>query len=318
MNYQEIVNRIQDITDQHKMLADFGYGDLSDLKVRFENTSGDSAVQADYPYLFLNPGVHQRNQGMVTYNFNMIVMDMARGEVSDQPYNNMLAIQSQCQQYIDDVIAYLYFGYEDNPEVIYSGVTYTPFNERFQDDVAGMTATLTVQVPQPINNCVTPIGPYVPPPPVGTFVLDASSIAVHTFQPEIGDNPQPFPNVILDTYDAMRPGPANYYTITQNGTWTFVMSGTAVRLTDTPGYEFPTGFNLVAQNGGVNLEADVTNWPTDPQVGVNFDFEMKWTSIPLEVSNGFVAFQTKNEPPLEDSGQTFIGTNIKAYFTPTA
>lgn len=159
MNYQEIVNRIQDITNQHKMLADFGYGDLSDLKVRFENTSGNESVQADYPYLFLNPGVHGRNQGVVTYNFNMIVMDMARGEVSDQPYNNMLAIQSQCQQYIDDVIAYLHDGFKDNPDVIYSGVTYTPFNERFQDEVSGMTATLTIEVPQPINNCVTPIKP---------------------------------------------------------------------------------------------------------------------------------------------------------------
>ena len=159
MNYQEIVNRIQDITNQHKMLADFGYGDLSDLKVRFENTSGNETVQADYPYLFLNPGVHQRNQGMVTYNFNMIVMDMAREEVSDQPYNNMLAIQSQCQQYIDDVIAYLYYGYGDNPDVIYSGVTYTPFNERFQDDVAGMTATLQVQIPQAIDKCLAPIAP---------------------------------------------------------------------------------------------------------------------------------------------------------------
>jgi hypothetical protein len=100
---------------------------------------------------------------MVTYNFNMIVMDMARGEVSDEPYNNMLAIQSQCQQYIDDVLAYLYFGYTDNPNVIYSGVTYTPFNERFQDDVAGMTATLTIQVPQAINNCITPFPPITPP-----------------------------------------------------------------------------------------------------------------------------------------------------------
>tara|TARA_R110000744_G_scaffold254868_1_gene370437 strand:+ start:4097 stop:5056 length:960 start_codon:yes stop_codon:yes gene_type:complete len=163
MNYQEIVNRIQSITNQHKMLADFGYGDLSDLKVRFENTSGDDAVQADYPYLFLNPGVHQRNQGLVTYNFNMIVMDMARGEVSDEPYNNMLAIQSQCQQYIDDVLAYLYFGYTDQPEVIYSGVTYSPFNERFADDVSGMTATLTIQVPQPIDNCITPFNPILPP-----------------------------------------------------------------------------------------------------------------------------------------------------------
>jgi len=159
MTYQEIVNRIQDITNQHKMLADFGYGDISDLKIRFENTSGDAAVQADYPYLFLNPGVHGRTQGMVTYNFNMIVMDMARGEVSDQPYNNMLAIQSQCQQYIDDVIAYLHNAFKDLPDVNYSGVTYTPFNERFQDEVSGMTATLTIEVPQPINNCITPILP---------------------------------------------------------------------------------------------------------------------------------------------------------------
>ncbi len=185
MNYQEIVNRIQSITNQHKMLADFGYGDLSDLKVRFENTSGDSAVQADYPYLFLNPGVHQRNQGLVTYNFNMIVMDMARGEVSDEPYNNMLAIQSQCQQYIDDVLAYLYFGYTDQPEVIYSGVTYSPFNERFQDDVSGMTATLTIQVPQPIDNCITPFNPILPPV-ICDQTLPQFAIATNNFEYTVG------------------------------------------------------------------------------------------------------------------------------------
>ena len=156
MTYQDIVNRIQEITNNHKMLAGFGYGDLSDLKVRFENVSGDDSVQVDYPLLFLNPGVHQRVGAKVIYNFNMIVMDMARGEVDDQPYNNMLAIQTQCQQYIDDVIAYLYYGYKDNPEVIYTGVSYTPFNERFQDVVSGMTATLKIEVAQPIDNCISP------------------------------------------------------------------------------------------------------------------------------------------------------------------
>lgn len=482
MNYQEIVNRIQDITNQHKMLADFGYGDLSDLKVRFENTSGDQAVQADYPYLFLNPGVHGRNQGVVTYNFNMIVMDMARGEVSDQPYNNMLAIQSQCQQYIDDVIAYLHDGFKDNPDVIYSGVTYTPFNERFQDEVSGMTATLTIEVPQPINNCIAPFEPVglpiiyqisdtevpgffteisssvggptlgvdatiidtnylteagvdldvnllqdgtyrfkytttsqnlidqsiidatlaanptawtdpygkmylqsgwffgetlklwneLPLPfntetigtpytlthqfdislpagrykfafagqpytgqidvvaqwsnvqyqielvnldpyePVADLVLDVNSTSIHEIKPEVGDNPQPFPDVILDTYDGMRPVVANFYTITEDGTWTFIMTGTAVRNTDTA--NFPTGFNLNSQNGGISLEADVSNWPTDPAVGVDFDFELKWTDIPLTVANGYVAFQTKNEPPLEDQGQTFPGVNLKGYY----
>ena len=68
MTYQEIVNRIQAVVSAHYMLADFGYGDLSDLKTRFENTSGDSAVQADYPYLFLNPATHTRTGAAVTYN----------------------------------------------------------------------------------------------------------------------------------------------------------------------------------------------------------------------------------------------------------
>ena len=152
----------------------------------------------------------------------------------------------------------------------------------------------------------------IPEPQPQKLVLDATSTAIHDIKPEIGDNPQPFQDVILDTYDGMRPVVANYYTITEDGNWTFVMTGTAVRTTDTA--SFPTGFNLTTQNGGVNLEADVSNWPTDPAVGVNFEFQLTWTDIPLEVSNGYVAFQTKNEPPLEDQGQTFIGTNLKGYY----
>ena len=156
MTYQEIVNRIQSVVDQHWMLADFGYGDLSDLKTRFENTSGDTQNQANYPYLFLNPGTHTRNASSMTYNFNMIVMDMARKEVNDQPFNNMLAIQSQCQQYIDDVLGQLLYGFQDQPEVLRANIQYNPFNERFQDDVAGMTCSLSIEVPTPLNDCIAP------------------------------------------------------------------------------------------------------------------------------------------------------------------
>jgi hypothetical protein len=157
MTYQEIVNRIESIVDAHYQLAAFGYGDLSDLKTRFENSSNDDTVQADYPYLFLNPAAHTRNLTTMTYNFNMLVMDMARGEVADQPYNNILAIQSQCQQMIDDVIAALYYDFTDKPEVMRTNMSYTPFNERFSDDVAGMTASLSIEVPSPLNACIAPI-----------------------------------------------------------------------------------------------------------------------------------------------------------------
>ena len=182
MTYLELVNRIQSIVNKHFQLVDFGYGDLSDLKTRFENTSGDSAVQADYPYLFLNPGVHTRNLTTMTYNFNMIVMDMARGEVDDAVYLNQLAIQSQCQQMIDDVLANLYYGFKDQPEVMRTNISYTPFNERFQDDVAGMTASLSIEVPAGLNNCIAPFGP--------TFneILSVTNTIEYTLGPDFGED----------------------------------------------------------------------------------------------------------------------------------
>ena len=145
MTYQELVDRIKQVTFDHKMLVDFGYGQLSDIKVRSE---GGNPEQADYPYLFLNPTTHQRTQQTIIYNFNMIVMDMVKDD-------NFLKIQSEAQQYIDDVIAYLRFGFTDKPDVQLS-YSLTPFKERFQDTVAGMTASIQIVIPDPINNCITP------------------------------------------------------------------------------------------------------------------------------------------------------------------
>ena len=397
MTYQEIVNRIQFITGQHKMLVDFGYGDLSDLKSRFENNSGDSAVQADYPYLFLNPGVHGRNQGMVTYNFNMVVMDMAREEVSDQPYNNMLAIQSQCQQYIDDVLAYLYFEYKDNPDVIYSGVTYIPFNERFQDNVAGMTATLTIQVPQPLDNCVAPF--LVPPitadfiandliPEAGEFVtftdlstndpttwawtfeagtpatsteqnpviqyetegtysvtltaskngstdtitkidyitvipqaldlvLDTATTQTYVITPDSAQDPMRWESTVLDTFNGIRDGyPYNYYDINANGTWTFVLTGTGTRITDAA--TFPSAIDLFFSSPapGVEFLVDVSNWPTDPSVGVPFDFELRWTNLALTTDYDIGQWRCSDDPGPEDTIYITAGANLKGYYLP--
>ncbi len=209
MTYKDVVNRIQEVVNQHLMLSDFGYGDLSDLKTRFENTSGDEAVQADYPYAFLNPGQHQRSQSAVTYNFNLIVMDMARGEVSDDPYNNMLTIQSQCQQYIDDIIARLYYHYTDKPQVLWNSLTYTPFNERFQDDVAGMTVNLQILVPNPINECIAPFEDETPP-------SEGTDLDVRVTLPQTvngGSNYNiPFDTVVDDVYLGWNTENSAYYT----------------------------------------------------------------------------------------------------------
>jgi len=154
MTYKEIINRFRTVAQNHYMIKDFGYGDISDIKT--QSQLGPEEQGADYPYMFLNPTSHTRTGPVMNYSFNMIMMDMARGEEGDL-YDNYITIQSQCQQYIDDVLAHLYYYYKDQPEIQLTNITYTPFKEKYQDELAGMTATITMQVPTPLNDCITPI-----------------------------------------------------------------------------------------------------------------------------------------------------------------
>lgn len=146
MTYEQIVNRIKEVVQDHNQLQSFGYGNLSDIKTRSE---GGTTTNTDYPYLFLNQGTHTRSQQAITYNFNMIVMDIAKDD-------NFLKIQSECQQYIDDVLARLRFHYTDQVDLNLTNITLTPFKERFQDTVAGMTATISIEIPKKLNECIAP------------------------------------------------------------------------------------------------------------------------------------------------------------------
>ena len=149
--YKQIVDLFKSAALNHLMIQDFGYGQLSDIKTRNESQDGDQEV--DYPYAFLNPTTHQRQQSTVTYQFNLIMMDMARDEEGDK-YDNFLQIQSDCQQYIDDIVSQLW-NTSTKPDIQLT-MTYTPFVERFQDELAGMTAAISIQVPITINNCIAP------------------------------------------------------------------------------------------------------------------------------------------------------------------
>jgi len=181
MTYKEIINRFRTVTEEHLMLQDFGYGQLSDLKT--QSQLGPEEQGADYPYLFLLPATSNRQGPVMNYSFNMVVMDMARGEEGDQ-YDNYITIQSQCQQYIDDVLARLYYYYKDQPDINLTNISYTPFKEKYQDDLAGMTATITISVPTPINECIAPFAPYVPPgPPAGELLFDWSNSSQYTIFP---------------------------------------------------------------------------------------------------------------------------------------
>lgn len=141
MNYKQIVDNIELVCTNHKMINDFGYGQLSDIKILDE--SGDGA---DYPYAFLVPGSHSRVGQSMSYSFNLIMMEMAKGP------DHVLKIQSDMMEVLHDVIGYLK---SSGPlKDIELNLNFQVFRERFQDEVAGATVTIDMDVPLPIRNNV--------------------------------------------------------------------------------------------------------------------------------------------------------------------
>ena len=155
MTYKEIVDSVAQAVADHKILRDFGYGAITDIKT--VNTDQESTT-VDYPYVFLNPTQGSRNGQAITYRWNLIAMDVVQ-EDPDNTYLNYLKVQSDCQQYVDDILAYLRFSTPLKDFDLTLNVQLTPFKERFQDSVAGMTATLEVEIPQKLDNCLTPFYP---------------------------------------------------------------------------------------------------------------------------------------------------------------
>ena len=149
MTYKELVDSIGAVVAQHYILQDFGYGALTDIK------TVDEGTRVNYPYAFLNPTQSTRTGQTVTYRFNLIVMDVAQEDPTNG-FANYLKVQSDCQQYIDDILANLRFSTPLKDFDLTLNVNLTPFKERFQDTLAGMTATLEIEIPLPINNCITP------------------------------------------------------------------------------------------------------------------------------------------------------------------
>ena len=154
MTYKEIVDKIGQVCTDHFIIQDFGYGALTDIKT----VNDDGTQRVNYPYVFLNPTQSARTGQSITYRFNLIAMDVCEEE---QGYSNWLEVQSACQQYISDILAQLRFGQPLLKADLSLNVNLTPFKERFQDTVAGMTATLEIEVPDSLNDCIVPINQLV-------------------------------------------------------------------------------------------------------------------------------------------------------------
>jgi len=148
-SYQFIVEQFRTACAEHLAINSFGEGSIDRLDSLTQNVK--------YPLAFLRPLTSQGmilNQNGVSgaraLNFELIMMDVP--QLTDV---DVLKLQSQCEIYIYDIIAYLNLGSVQQLEfVVLNNIT--PLYESFNDRVAGWNANITVNTYGTLDFCNFP------------------------------------------------------------------------------------------------------------------------------------------------------------------
>lgn len=147
MNYEELLDTLKTLITAHPFVETFGYGDISDISFP------DNEDAPNYIYAFINPVDVSIEARQFSFSCNLIVMEQVEDDEDSE-----IEGQSLCIQIIQDITSQLYKRVEDGYELldINFPFTITPFKERFQDNVVGATAGLTIAYGKPLDGCETP------------------------------------------------------------------------------------------------------------------------------------------------------------------
>ena len=134
--YQYIVEQFRTACDEHLAINSFGEGSIDRLDSLTQNVK--------YPLAFLRPVT---SQGMIlntngvsgarALNFEFLMLDVPQLTDTD-----VLRLQSQCEIYIYDIIAYFNLGAVQRDEYVTLN-SISPLYEAFNDRVAGWQANIT-------------------------------------------------------------------------------------------------------------------------------------------------------------------------------
>lgn len=155
MNYDTLIDIFKQFARDHKQIACFGYGTISDIEVPVDPETGKPIPRA-YPYIFFNPTSHTWGEHQITYRFNVIVMELTTEHtpVGFSGLDSVIKAQSNSLQIIGDFLAFIEYDFKED---LVRNTSITPFQERFQDTVAGMTAVVEFVQEKPLNFCIVPL-----------------------------------------------------------------------------------------------------------------------------------------------------------------
>ena len=158
ISFRNVVGYLETIADKHYEINSFHSGMMDEVDI---NKLGAT----DYVILYAEPGNVVINQGVLTYNFTIFVMDMINDEVGDSPNKQRLGRvdgYSETLNILQDVVAEFKHSlttqsWVDGEVVLQLPITAEPFTARFNNLLTGWSATISVDVNNKNNLCIAPI-----------------------------------------------------------------------------------------------------------------------------------------------------------------
>ena len=161
ITFRNVVGYLETIAAKHYMINSFHSGYMDEVDI---NKLGAT----DYIILYAEPGTAVIDKGVLTYNFTIYVLDMINDELGDEPNNERLGRLdklSENLQIMQDVINEFHqnlhpdLSWVDSEVVLNLPINAEPFTARFDNLLTGWSASLSMQVNNKNNLCISPIDP---------------------------------------------------------------------------------------------------------------------------------------------------------------
>jgi hypothetical protein len=146
--YKEFIEYFENLCASHIGIEQFGVGELSDIDVQT-----NSKTPVKYPLVFLVPQQSSMDRnGKMILGFSLIVADIAKNheDLKVNTHNNTLMIM---QDLFSRIVLTDWETVDINLE---TPVNIVPFVERFNNNLAGWTAEINVELKSPFDLCAAP------------------------------------------------------------------------------------------------------------------------------------------------------------------
>jgi hypothetical protein len=157
LTYNQILKEFKTFATNHKQIQNFGNGDL------WEIVEHNQLTDFNYPLFWVADQPATLGNGVFTWNFNVMAMDLVNKDESNEN-----EVKSDMCQVLLDTVAY----FEHKTDVVGTPATnkvdwlkvnlvrsgtLTSFTERFEDELTGWGMNIGFKIPFAYDNCNLPI-----------------------------------------------------------------------------------------------------------------------------------------------------------------